>query len=56
MNVLAPNKVEFYDTILCMNITKWIHLAFGDEGIRRLFGNISSMLQYAFYDKVREEC
>jgi len=23
-----------------MNITKWIHLAFGDEGIKLLFMNI----------------
>ena len=27
-----------------MNVTKWIHLTFGDEGIKKLFENIGNKL------------
>ena len=35
---------EKFDTILCLSITKWIHLNWGDCGIRRLFKKIHSSL------------
>lgn len=49
-----PNNVQFrtenyvenerttekYDTIICFSTTKWIHLNFGDEGIKRLFKKV----------------
>lgn len=45
-NILAENPtIGEYQTILCMNVTKWIHLAYGDAGIKLLFKRLSSMLQ-----------
>ena len=36
---------EKYDTILCLKITKWIHLNYGDFGIKVLFYNIYKQLK-----------
>lgn len=33
-----------YDTILCFSLTKWIHLNYGDEGVKTLFKNIKNSL------------
>lgn len=35
---------EQYDTILCFSLTKWVHLTFGDSGIKFLFLKAYSQL------------
>ncbi|XP_037469603.1 probable RNA methyltransferase At5g51130 [Triticum dicoccoides] len=36
---------ERYDTIMCLSVTKWIHLNWGDDGITTLFVKIWSLLR-----------
>jgi 7SK snRNA methylphosphate capping enzyme len=36
---------ETYDLIMCMNTAKWIHLNYGDVGIKILFYNVYSQLK-----------
>ncbi|XP_047071040.1 probable RNA methyltransferase At5g51130 [Lolium rigidum] len=36
---------EQYDTIMCLSVTKWIHLNWGDDGIITLFVKIWSLLR-----------
>lgn len=33
-----------YDTIVCFSLTKWIHLNYGDEGIKKMFQKIKMAL------------
>lgn len=37
---LLKSQKEEYDTILCLSITKWIHLNWGDDGLKRFFRRI----------------
>ncbi|KAL1325715.1 hypothetical protein HN51_035777 [Arachis hypogaea] len=34
-----------YDTILCLSVTKWIHLNWGDEGLIKLFAETWNLLR-----------
>ncbi|KAK7247629.1 hypothetical protein RIF29_42516 [Crotalaria pallida] len=36
---------QHYDTILCLSVTQWIHLNWGDEGLKTLFHKILSILR-----------
>jgi 7SK snRNA methylphosphate capping enzyme len=38
-------EAEKYDTILCMSTVKWIHLNYGDIGVKILFYNIYKQLK-----------
>lgn len=33
-----------YDCVVCFSLTKWVHLNYGDEGIKKLFSKIKSVL------------
>ncbi|GJZ65694.1 probable RNA methyltransferase [Tanacetum coccineum] len=36
---------KVYDTILCLSVSKWIHLNWGDEGLITLFSKVWRLLQ-----------
>jgi 7SK snRNA methylphosphate capping enzyme len=45
-NILnSEDSPESYDVILCFKVTKWIHLNDGDEGVKKLFLKLHSLLK-----------
>ena len=45
-NFVSDDFVETqkYDTILCLSVSKWIHLNWGDEGLMKLFRKVFDLL------------
>lgn len=39
------NSNEKFDVITCLNVSKWIHLNFGDNAIKLLFLNVYNLLE-----------
>ena len=34
-----------FDTVLCLSVTKWIHLHYGDKGVEQLFARVWAALK-----------
>lgn len=49
-NYIKDLKAEKkYDTVLCFSTIMWIHLNFGDDGVKRLFKKVSNNLNIGGY-------
>ncbi|XP_051528548.1 7SK snRNA methylphosphate capping enzyme [Myxocyprinus asiaticus] len=44
-DALLQMQREEYDVILCLSVTKWVHLNWGDAGLKRLFHRVYKHLQ-----------
>lgn len=41
---LVGKQVPYFDTILCLSVTKWVHLNYRDEGLKRFFKRVYNHL------------
>eukprot|EP00246_Nothoceros_aenigmaticus_P002777 TRINITY_DN13647_c1_g3_i1.p1 TRINITY_DN13647_c1_g3~~TRINITY_DN13647_c1_g3_i1.p1 ORF type:complete len:138 (-),score=4.85 TRINITY_DN13647_c1_g3_i1:7-420(-) len=43
--IQTPAKSGLYNSVLCLSVTKWIHLNWGDEGLIIFFSKILKILR-----------
>ncbi|XP_052447475.1 7SK snRNA methylphosphate capping enzyme-like [Carassius gibelio] len=44
-DLLLQTQREEYDVVLCLSVTKWVHLNWGDAGLKRLFHRVYKHLR-----------